>query len=401
MITEKLKKLREELGKIYKPDKIEVLKIKIAREQRKNDAIFIATQISEQLKGVLTPLTDKKDYNEFLQAVQNIQIQQPEINVQASDVKIDFPQEMEVKGLKGFFNSLITKLSGIFKVNIQGIDSENPLAVVLTYKGKEYIGGAGGIGGGPDNVGIKNAANTRISPATEETLLLVKTALENLEINADSINLNTDTLEALIASTNAKLDTLNAKNFSTAANQTNGLQKTQVVDSSGAELEMIKQNDNFNAANHGIIIYGLDGVSNPNKYRQLKCDADGMLTIHITDIAHNTINPAKEDGNLATIKDAVSPYDGTTDDGSVALASANTWYAVPSGTAPTTAYELVVSLENADGTIRWSFNNGGTPGVANGNLAPNHLTIKMPANGVIYFGSSVAGDDVNFTLRKI
>ena len=102
---------------------------------------------------------------------------------------------------------------------------------------------------------------------------------------------------------------------------------------------------------------------------------------------------------MEIIKDgekATEIFNGTAADGTVALASANTWYAVPA-TAPTKPYLLIVSLENADGTVRFSYSNGGTPSATNGNIAPNHLSIKMPANVSMYFGSSTAGDDVNYT----
>jgi len=93
-------------------------------------------------------------------------------------------------------------------------------------------------------------------------------------------------------------------------------------------------------------------------------------------------------------------YKGSNSDGSVALTNANTWYAVPSGTAPTVPYILIVSLENIAGTIRFSFDNGGTPSTTNGNIAPEQLAIEMAANTVLYYGSSVAGDDVNFTIKN-
>jgi hypothetical protein len=44
-------------------------------------------------------------------------------------------------------------------------------------------------------------------------------ALGNIEINADSINLNTDGLETLIGETNTKLDTLNSNDFATEVKQ--------------------------------------------------------------------------------------------------------------------------------------------------------------------------------------
>ncbi|GBE16994.1 hypothetical protein BMS3Abin15_00826 [bacterium BMS3Abin15] len=110
--------------------------------------------------------------------------------------------------------------------------------------------------------------------------------------------------------------------------------------------------------------------------------------IGLKDSGGTAINPAKEEDTYPT---------GSSSDGTIALASANTWYAVPSS-APTTDYTIIVSLENADGTVRWSFNNGGTPSATNGNLVPNHIAINIGANKTLYFGSSTAGDDVNYTV---
>lgn len=96
----------------------------------------------------------------------------------------------------------------------------------------------------------------------------------------------------------------------------------------------------------------------------------------------------------------VKPAMGTSVNGTRDLTSANTWYSVPS-TVPTVDYILVVSIENGTGTIRWGFDNTGTPSATNGNIADGTIQIKMPANGVLYFASSTAGDDVNWLTKEI
>lgn len=83
--------------------------------------------------------------------------------------------------------------------------------------------------------------------------------------------------------------------------------------------------------------------------------------------------------------------------GTIALAVVDTWYSVPA-TAPSKDYTLMVSLENATGTVRFAYVNTGTPSTTNGNQAPNHLAVNLGAGKALYFGSSTAGDDVNFTL---
>lgn len=82
------------------------------------------------------------------------------------------------------------------------------------------------------------------------------------------------------------------------------------------------------------------------------------------------------------------------------LTNANTWYSVPS-TVPDEDYLLIISLESVKGTVRFGFNNTGTPGSSNGNNAASHLQILMPANQSLYYASSNAGDTINWTTKEI
>ncbi|MHA2065220.1 MAG: hypothetical protein ACXABY_12660, partial [Candidatus Thorarchaeota archaeon] len=54
----------------------------------------------------------------------------------------------------------------------------------------------------------------------------------------------------------------------------------QIIDQNGNELELVKEADNYNAANHGIVMYGRDDGA-PNKYRQLLVESDGHLVVHV------------------------------------------------------------------------------------------------------------------------
>lgn len=102
-------------------------------------------------------------------------------------------------------------------------------------------------------------------------------------------------------------------------------------------------------------------------------------------------------GEGGTVESELFFPKGSTSDGTVALASADVWYAVPA-TASTKESVLIASIENAAGTIRWSFDNGGTPSATNGNLMPEHLSLKLGANKTIFVGSDVAGDDICYTF---
>jgi hypothetical protein len=51
------------------------------------------------------------------------------------------------------------------------------------------------------------------------------------------------------------------------------------VDSSGNDLEFAKENDNWNAGDHGQILFGRDVDSTPDKYRAINTDASGHLKV--------------------------------------------------------------------------------------------------------------------------
>lgn len=107
------------------------------------------------------------------------------------------------------------------------------------------------------------------------------------------------------------------------------------------------------------------------------------------------INPATDEGLKGT-----SIPQGANVNGTVDLTSANTWYAVPS-TVPTSDYILVIAIETSVGTIRWGYDNTGTPSSTNGLQAPSMLTLRLAANQTVYYASSTAGDDVNWTTKVI
>ena len=91
---------------------------------------------------------------------------------------------------------------------------------------------------------------------------------------------------------------------------------------------------------------------------------------------------------------------GTGAQGQRVLTNANTWYSVPSS-VPDEDYLLIINYESVKGTIRWGYLNTGTPGTANGNQAPSHLEIYMPANSTLFFGSDSAGDTINWATKEL
>ena len=87
--------------------------------------------------------------------------------------------------------------------------------------------------------------------------------------------------------------------------------------------------------------------------------------------------------------------------GQKVLTNANTWYAVPS-TVPAAPYLLVVSKETVAGTLRWAFADVSAPSTTYGNkVSNNDIVIELAANEVVYFGTSNAGDTVNWSTKQI
>lgn len=114
----------------------------------------------------------------------------------------------------------------------------------------------------------------------------------------------------------------------------------------------------------------------------------------------STIDPSTE-AKQDTIISKLSGLSGASTAGTVALTLADTWYAIP-GTIPASDYCLAISAENNSGVLRWSFSNTGTPSETNGNKMWNEtIILELGANQCIYIGSTVAGDDINWTVKLI
>ncbi len=145
-------------------------------------------------------------------------------------------------------------------------------------------------------------------------------------------------------------------------------------------------------------------VVNPHVHTEqevLNSSFDETFGVLVTEpVRRNAGSTALEYFNPATEESVkgIAPLSGAGVNGTRALASANTWYSVPS-TVPTSPYVLVVTIENALGDIRFGFDNTGTPSATNGNIAPSQLTLKLAASQVVYYASTVAGDDVNWSTK--
>lgn len=91
---------------------------------------------------------------------------------------------------------------------------------------------------------------------------------------------------------------------------------------------------------------------------------------------------------------------GASANGQRVLTNANTWYAVPS-TIPTDDYILTATIETGVGTVRFGFDNTGTPSTTNGRMADGTLSVRLKAGQVVYYASSVALDSINWSTKII
>lgn len=130
---------------------------------------------------------------------------------------------------------------------------------------------------------IDNNTDTLESLTTD-----TNTKLDTANSHLSNLETYTDGLEILITSTNTKLDTV-------SSNQTNGTQRTLIVDTNNDPLNLVKENDNYNASQHGIPVYGLDDSSPTKKWRPFKTDTQGDLYTHSLDSVNTIINPATSD----------------------------------------------------------------------------------------------------------
>lgn len=94
----------------------------------------------------------------------------PPANITVEPAKVEFPKEMEVKGMKELVaNSYKEDLP---KNIFDEVSSKRPLPIIVMGRNGKQITefGGSGDGGAPAVVGLKNTGTTQINPATEDTL---------------------------------------------------------------------------------------------------------------------------------------------------------------------------------------------------------------------------------------
>jgi hypothetical protein len=74
-----------------------------------------------------------------------------------------------------------------------------------------------------------------------------------------------------------------------------------IRDSTGVELDYRQENENWNAADHGVLMFGRDIYSTPNKYRAIAMDSTGCIDVnlhHLNNVTLDVNNGAVSSGTL-------------------------------------------------------------------------------------------------------
>lgn len=122
----------------------------------------------------------------------------------------------------------------------------------------------------------------------------------DIELGAVEIKNGTDDTRATVTASNAlKVDgsavIQPVKIDQTTPGTTNAV---TIVDTAGKDLDMRQENENWNAADHGILMFGRDTDSTPNKYRAFNLSSEGDLHVDLSDI--NGVEPAVGTGTSNT-----------------------------------------------------------------------------------------------------
>jgi len=80
----------------------------------------------------------------------------------------------------------------------------------------------------------------------------------------------------------------------------------EIIDSGGRGLTFRQENENWNAADRGILMFGRDMESTPNKYRAMRLDAAGHVAVSIHNPAHDQFEFNTEDFNTGGGTDNIS-----------------------------------------------------------------------------------------------
>jgi len=151
-----------------KPDFSELVKT-FKEEIKKLDKEVVVKNDLGQLLGLFKTNSDKKDLIKALEKIES---------------KIPVLKQQEVIDYALLISEAITKIESLkLDIDLKPLQEEIQKLGDIIKEGKSYKGQIIGRGGGYSSVGIKNASEARVNPATEEKQDEIKTKLDTLNSN--------------------------------------------------------------------------------------------------------------------------------------------------------------------------------------------------------------------------
>lgn len=221
--------------------------------------------------GVAVPVTDNSG---------SLTVDGPltDVELRASDVKITLDGEEVVLG-----------------AGTNNIGDVDVLTLPSIPAGTNNIGDVdiASIAAGDNNIGNVDivtlpAPLNVVGGGTEATALRItvandSTGLLSVDDNGSSLTVDQSTASNLKEEMwgGAKGATVAATSTMTPAGVDHNALDVVIRDGNGNELELRQENENWNAADHGILMFGRDTESNPNKYRAITLDANGHTQVDV------------------------------------------------------------------------------------------------------------------------
>lgn len=160
--------------------------------------------------------------------------------------------------------------------------------------GEYLVGGAGAVAAGVQ----------RVTLASDDPAVVDLAAIEVLQTSIDgtltTIDADTSTIAGAIkaedaphASTDTGVMVFGVRNdtigtfasldgdYTPMQMDAQGNVRVALNDASGTELDFRQEAENVNAADHGILVFGRDYESTPDKYRMLRVDDSGYLEVRV------------------------------------------------------------------------------------------------------------------------
>lgn len=250
---ENLKKEIEEKEKLVEENSIQ--------EKRHNETLSQFKALKETISKLWDQglaIVNQKDFPNEIKVNNLDEIKIPEVKIPEFPEIPKFPKEIEIKEPKWFsIKGVIEAIKDLKKtiINKKEIDpvlftkKQNAIAVKLVTQDGAKFYNAGG-GGSSNGVPLDSAGNVKVSVKDMPSITV---SASDIEIGAVEIKNATDDTRAKVGANGLEVEIKagNITGYATDTKQSDGSQKTQIVDSTGtsAKVEARKQTPTGNALN--------------------------------------------------------------------------------------------------------------------------------------------------------